>query len=513
MHRVESLEHRVDHEPSDARTAPPPSLARSLAFAALRALRRLAFLIVLATVVLLGARAWQSTQGPPLRPWHTLRVAEADAATIARGDWNAYLAGEQRLFDDVHRRLQRALAPADRTPLNRYHDGSFSSPTRHDRDWNRSFVLEPEGQARGIVVLLHGLSDSPYSVRTLAHTCRAQGFVAIAPRLPGHGTVPAALTRVGRREWTAAVDMALAHARRRAHGRLPVHVVAYSNGAALALQHVFARIARDEPAGVDRLVLLSPMVEVSGRARYVGLAGLPALLPRYAKAAWLEVTPEYNPFKYNSFPLRAARESYLVTAALHETIGTVAAQGRLDRVPPILAFQSVLDDTIEARGVMTRVLDRLPANGSELVLFDVNRTRLLGPMLRAGDADWARQAVLRGSRTYTTTLVTTPARGGSPAIALRHAAGAGAVSAQGLGLRYPDDVHSLSHVALPFAEDDPLYGRRPSGRRALQLGSLAVRGERGALLVSQENLGRLTWNPFHAYMTRRIVETLRPPSR
>jgi alpha-beta hydrolase superfamily lysophospholipase len=284
--------------------------------------------------------------------------------------------------------------------------------------------------------------------------------------------------------------------------------VAYSNGAALALQHVFARIARDEPVGIDRIVLLSPMIEVSGSARFIGLAGWPALFPRYARAAWLDIKPEYNPFKYNSFPVRAARESYRVTAELRATIDTVADQQRLDRVPPILAFQSVLDDTVDARAVMTRVLDRLPANGSEVVLFDSNRTRLIGPMLEPGVGAWAQAALQGPARHYAVTVVGATSLDDASAVARTRAAGATTITSTSLGVKYPADVHSLSHIALPFRADDPLYGHVPSGRRVVQLGAIAVRGERNALLVSQENLGRLTWNPFHAYLTRRIEATL-----
>jgi alpha-beta hydrolase superfamily lysophospholipase len=49
-------------------------------------------------------------------------------------------------------------------------------------------------------VLLHGLTDSPYSLRHIAKLYRERGFVAIGIRMPGHGTVPAGLTdvRLGR---------------------------------------------------------------------------------------------------------------------------------------------------------------------------------------------------------------------------------------------------------------------------------------------------------------------------
>ena len=48
-----------------------------------------------------------------------------------------------------------------------------------------------------------------------------------------------------------------------------------------------------------------------------------------------------------------------------------------------------------------------------------------------------------------------------------------------LHLSWPHGVISLSHVALPFAPDDPLYGQGPPAEEdALFLGQMAIQGER-----------------------------------
>lgn len=475
-------------------------------------IRRVAILGLLLLLTLLGLRAWQSTQGPPLRPWHTIVPVELHADAIARGTWADYVAAESRMFDQLHRDLQRTMTPADRTPINRYNDGGLSSPASFGHDWNRSFVLEPAESPRGVVVLLHGLSDGPYSMRSLAQLYRDTGWIAIVPRLPGHGTVPAGLTREGRKQWEATVDMAMAEATRRAGHRLPVHLVGYSNGGALALLHVMRRVGKGERSDVQRIVLLSPMIEVNAFARYAGLAGVPAYFGRYAKSAWLDVLPEYNPFKYNSFPVRAARESYLVTRDLQEAMDAVVERQAMGQVPPILAFQSVVDDTVTAQAVMVRLFDRLLANGSELVLFDVHRGRVIDPILRPTAAAWMRDA-FKVPRRYTLTLIGATSESDATASARTRRAGAAQVETQTLGMRYPGDVYSLSHVALPFPADDPLYGNRPSGLPVLQLGAVAVRGERNTLAISQDSIDRLTWNPFYDEMARRITATITASER
>ena len=355
--------------------------------------RRLAAIALLLLLALFVLRAWQSMQGPQLQAWHKIVPTELDADDIRHADWNRYVAAESRMFDQVHRDLQQKMEPGDRTPINRYNDGSLASPMAFGQDWNRSCMLMPVEPPRGVAVLLHGLTDAPYSMRSLAELYRSEGFIAIVPRMPGHGTVPAGLTREGRKEWEATVEMAMAEATRRAGGRLPVHLVGYSNGGALALLHVMRRIGNGERSDVQRIVLLSPMIEVNAFARYAGLAGIPAFFGRYAQSAWLDVLPEFNAFKYNSFPVRAARESYLVTSDLQAAMAAVVDRRAMGQVPPILAFQSVVDDTVTAQAVMTRLFDRLPANGSELVLFDVHRGRVIDPILRPTATAWMRDAL------------------------------------------------------------------------------------------------------------------------
>ena len=74
-----------------------------------------------------------------------------------------------------------------------------------------------------------------------------------------------------------------------------------------------------------------------------------------------------------------------------------------------------------------------------------------------------------------------------------------------LDLAWPRHVFSLSHVALPFPPDDPLYGYAAAATtRHVQLGRLEIRGENGVLNVPGWMLTRQRSNPFHAYMLERI---------
>jgi len=80
-----------------------------------------------------------------------------------------------------------------------------------------------------------------------------------------------------------------------------------------------------------------------------------------------------------------------------------------------------------------------------------------------------------------------------------------------LGLAWAPDLFSLSHVALPFPEDDPVYGSLASevSNGPVALGLLSPRGERSVLTVPIEVLMRVSSNPFFPYLARRVSEWTR----
>ncbi len=439
-------------------------------------------------VALLAVRAWDSQRGPPLEPWHTYAPREMDARELDAADWPHYVEAENRIFEALRDQVTRALPERDRVPMNRYFEGSPVYSGRFKQDWNRSFILEPQGQAVGAVVLLHGLTDSPFSLRHVAELYRARGFVAIGPRLPAHGTVPGALTEVEWEDWMAATRLAVREARRRAGTGKPLHIVGYSNGGALALKYALDALDDDRLEKADRLVLISPMIGITRFARFVGLAALPAYFPRFAKAAWLDVVPEFNPFKYNSFPVNAAWQSHRLTQALQDQIASAERSGKLARLPGILTFQSVVDFTVSTPAVVSEFYARLPSGVGELVLFDINRATPLDLLFRpAVDTKLAR-ILPPAPRNFRTTIITNEGEENGEEVERVVEAGAVTESVRPLGLSYPSDTYSLSHIALPFPVSDGLYGAKPdrSDDFGINLGAVATRGERNVLVVSPE---------------------------
>jgi alpha-beta hydrolase superfamily lysophospholipase len=209
--------------------------------------------------------------------------------------------------------------------------------------------------------------------------------------------------------------------------------------------------------------------------------------------------------------VNAARQAYRLSAALQSQIQRLAADGRLQALAPVLTFQSSMDFTVSTRAVVAALYAQLPANGSELVLFDLNRNTKFGPLLRTVFAAATERMLPPAPRTWRLTLITNTADDAEMKERVT-LAGESTQSERRLGISYPRNVYSLSHVALPFPATDSLYGSMPdpSENFGVNLGSVAAYGEVGVLVISLDSLTRISWNPFFPYMLQRIEEGIVP---
>ncbi len=475
-------------------------------------------ILVVLTIVLV--RAFDARRQPDLKPWHRTLSYEIRARDLdERSTLADYLRLEETVFAEMERTVIPAVAPADRTRVNRYAPESPVNPLRFSRNWNRTYELVPEGEIRGGALLIHGLTDSPYSVKAEAELYAREGFYALCLRMPGHGTVPGALTQARWEDWRAAARLGARHVRGRVGSNLPFHFVGYSNGGALAVQYALDGLGDPRLPKPDRVIVMSPMIGVTRFARAAtGIAKLitaVGAIPYFEKSRWMDVQPEYNPFKYNSFPAFAGQQTVEITRAIQASIEREAASGRIRDLPPILAFSSLVDSTVETWATVDAFFDRLENNGSELVLFDVNRSAMALGFLK-DNFDTRLSALLANpGRRYRLSLLTN-ARAGAPEAVVRSLdpGSKQAVETQ-LGLSWPPQIFSLSHLAVPFRPDDPLFGIQPDMRvdYGLRLGTLAPHGEREVLTVPMDQLMRLNCNPFFPYVEARLKESIEAGQR
>ena len=174
-------------------------------------------------------------------------------------------------------------------------------------------------------MLLHGLSDSPYSLHSIAGLLSRQGLNVLTIRLPGHGTAPSGLLRSDHLDWMAAVRLGMRHLAENLDEGQPLFIVGYSTGASLALEYAAARLLGEDLPPASGLILLSPAIGVSPLAAFAVWQSRLAALPGLHKLAWTDILPEYDPYKYNSFTANAGDQVYRLTrrvAAQMDALGT-----------------------------------------------------------------------------------------------------------------------------------------------------------------------------------------------
>jgi hypothetical protein len=228
--------------------------------------------------------------------------------------------------------------------------------------------------------------------------------------------------------------------------------------------------------------------------------------------AYLAVMEEFDPFNYNSFATNAGAQVHAITRDLDRRTRALAKDPTTaNKLPPILALKSAVDSTVTTKAVVDNLLMRLPANRNELVLFDINRNAAIKSTLLVSDpAPLTDRMMADEDLPFAVTLVTNENPHSATVVAGYKAPfSLGKSDVLSLGLAWPRGVVSLSHVALAFPPDDPLYGRAPPATDDLVfLGDMAITGERGLLSIPADWLLRQRYNPFYPYLRTRVLEWL-----
>ena len=462
--------------------------------------------VIVATIILV--RAFDSRAKPDLQAWHLEELENEFRANDRQGveSFPDYVAMEARLYEELDRKVLSKYANAD-VQFNRYVPESVFNAANDEQNWNRSFELKPAAP-RGGVVVLHGLTDSPYSMRSIASLFFENGYYVVGIRLPGHGTTPGELSRAHWEDWAAAVKIAAQHVVDTVGDEVPFVMAGYSNGGLLSVNYVLDAI--DEGIGPfpDRVYLVSPAIGITAFATFATWHKSLSFLPYFHKFKWESVLPEYDPYKYNSFPKQAGHETFELTGIVRKKLDRLGKSGLLKNFPATITFSSLVDSTVLTAATVNHFYTQLDGPQYELVLFDVNRKSDVQSLIKKENVKLLEAIEADDSRSYTLTLVTNQSSNTNAVVAVTSSREKGNTE-HALELDWPFAVYSLSHVALPFSEDDPLYGARNApGEARPSLGALSVRGERNVLGVSIANLMRLRYNPFFGYMQERISEDI-----
>lgn len=209
------------------------------------------------------------------------------------------------------------------------------------------------------VLLLHGLTGSPFEMRYLAGRLNARGLRCRGPLMPGHGGDPRALVGLPWEAWVEGARLELAAL----HGARRVFVAGCSMGALVA-----CALAHELPAEVAGLALLAPALELTWLGRLGALLGratpFGARLPHWPKSGGSDVRDDAmrlaNP-TMPAVPLAAVGELAELARQVDALLPAIRA--------PALVVAGRLDRTVTLGG-SRRLAQRLGSGASKLVVLE-----------------------------------------------------------------------------------------------------------------------------------------------
>jgi carboxylesterase len=164
------------------------------------------------------------------------------------------------------------------------------------KGWLEDFAADGSGaNSKTGIVLVHGFTGSPASMRPWAHFLNDRGYTVRVPRLPGHGTKWQDLNEVKWQEWPDRASIDVEELLQKCDR---VFVFALSMGGATSIQ-----VAQRFGKRIAGLVFVNPMIIIKGPA--IKFAPLVAMLTPKMKAVGGDIKrPGVSEWSYNALPTK-----------------------------------------------------------------------------------------------------------------------------------------------------------------------------------------------------------------
>lgn len=231
-------------------------------------------------------------------------------------------------------------------------------------DTNSPFEFEPSPSKWGTTypcgaLLIHGLFDSPFTLKEIGLLLKKNHIPNKAILLPGHGTHPSDLCHVSAQDWIKAVKYGVDALQKETD---KVFLIGYSAGAVLSIYH---SLQNKHIAGI---ILIAPAIKI--KAPTDMLAALQRLKKWTSKKKeWLFLADEIDYAKYSSIAFNPVLQ--LVT--LTKEISQLHRQSPLSC--PVMMVNTDADETISGK-VATHFFCSLKNKRNQLILYSTKKTPL-----------------------------------------------------------------------------------------------------------------------------------------
>ena len=245
------------------------------------------------------------------------------------------------------------------------------APAGWMQDWS---ALGTGKNARIGVLLVHGFTGSPPSMRPWAEFLHSKGYSVRVPLLPGHGTRVEELNKVKWEEWPAKITFELSELQKTCD---TIFLVGLSMGGGTVLN-----VAESNNEAITGLILVNPMIYVKGIP--VELAFFLSRFQKLRTSVGDDIKrPGITEWGYDALPTRGIYQLLKMLRVTRRNLGKVTV--------PVQLFHSVDDHT-------------LPVANTEIILSEIgsrNKSRIeLVNSYHVATLDYDQELIFQNSLTF-----------------------------------------------------------------------------------------------------------------
>jgi carboxylesterase len=241
--------------------------------------------------------------------------------------------------------------------------------------WIQDYRAEGSGKNKEIgVLLVHGFTGTPASMRPWAHYLNERGYTVSVPLIPGHGTTWHDLNHVSWEEWPAKVEAELSRLKQQC---AKVFLCALSMGGGNSLY-----VAARNQEKIDGLVLVNPMIHIPGvQIKFVHI--ISRIQKSRASVGDDIKKPGITEWGYDALPLKGVAQLYKYLKLARAGLPSIKT--------PTLVFHSI-DDHI------------LPVSNTEIIMAELGSSEKkrieLANSYHVATLDYDAETIFENSRLF-----------------------------------------------------------------------------------------------------------------
>jgi carboxylesterase len=245
--------------------------------------------------------------------------------------------------------------------------------------WLQDWAAAGSGKNAHVgVLLVHGFTGSPASMRPWGEFLHSKGYTVRVPLLPGHGTRPEDLNKVKWQEWPAKVEFELSELRKSCD---VIFLVGLSMGGGTVLN-----VAASHNEILAGVILVNPMIHVKGVP--VELAFFLSRLQKMRTSVGDDIKrPGITEWGYDALPTRGVYQLLKMLRITRRNLKNITV--------PVQLFHSVEDHT-------------LPVTNTEIIFDEIgslNKSRIeLVNSYHVATMDYDQELIFQNSLTFIESL-------------------------------------------------------------------------------------------------------------